>query len=139
MVKSRGRIVFVRADEVDWFEAAGNYVALHAGAKLHLVRGTMSALESRLDPGRFQRVHRSTIVRLDRVRELRAKATFATTSSSSGTEQLYHSAARITVSYDAISPSCRGTTKGPCCVSSLHRCVPSHNSRSWSARERECR
>ena len=75
MVKSRGRIVFVRADEVDWFEAAGNYVALHAGAKLHLVRGTMSALESRLDPVRFQRVHRSTIVRLDRVRELRAKAT----------------------------------------------------------------
>ncbi len=75
MVKSRGRVVFVRADEVDWFEAAGNYVALHAGTKVHLLRKTMSSLESRLDPDRFQRVHRSTIVRLDRVRDLRPKAT----------------------------------------------------------------
>jgi len=73
MVKSRGRVVFVRTDEVDWIEAAGNYVALHARSKVHLLRETMSGLESQLDPARFQRVHRSTIVQLDRVRELRPK------------------------------------------------------------------
>ena len=70
LVKSRGRVVFINADELDWIEAAGNYVSLHTGEKTHLLRDTMQRLESRLDPARFVRIHRSTIVQLDRIREL---------------------------------------------------------------------
>lgn len=70
VVKSAGRIVFVRAAEIDWIEAADNYVYLHAGRAAHLVRMTLKAIEERLDPARFARVHRSTIVNLDAVREL---------------------------------------------------------------------
>jgi two-component system, LytTR family, response regulator len=70
-VKSGGRVYFVAVDDVDWVEAADNYVSLHAGRETHLVHGTLGALERRLDPRRFLRVHRSTIVNLARVRELR--------------------------------------------------------------------
>ena len=61
---------FVRVDDVDWVEAHGNYVRLHAGAHVHVLRLTMSALERRLPASRFARIHRSTIVNLDRVREM---------------------------------------------------------------------
>jgi two-component system, LytTR family, response regulator len=71
MVKVGGRVIFLRAGEIDWVEAEGNYVRLHAGKQGYLVRETMSALEQRLDPRQFVRVHRSTIVNLDQVRELR--------------------------------------------------------------------
>jgi two-component system LytT family response regulator len=71
MVKVDGRVIFVRSQEADWVEAEGNYVRLHVGTQSYLVRETMSALEARLDPRRFARVHRSTIVNLDQVRELR--------------------------------------------------------------------
>ena len=71
VVKSSGRIYFVRMQEVDWCEAAGNYVCLHVGTQTYLVRGTMSHIESQLDTGQFVRVHRSTIVNLDRIQELR--------------------------------------------------------------------
>lgn len=71
-VKSSGRIVFVRIPDIDWIEAADNYVCLHVGGETHLLRETMSALEKRLDPQEFARIHRSTIVNLDRVKELRA-------------------------------------------------------------------
>lgn len=54
----------VRAQDVEWIEASGNYVFLHVGAERHLHRHTMSALEQRLDPRRFVRIHRSTIVNL---------------------------------------------------------------------------
>lgn len=70
MVRLRDRIHFVRTEDVDWFEAAGNYVRLHVGDKSHLIRSTMSALEEQLDPTRFVRIHRSTIVNLDRIREV---------------------------------------------------------------------
>jgi DNA-binding LytR/AlgR family response regulator len=65
------RTLFVTVDEIDWIESDRNYVCLHAGDKHHLVRATIAALEAGLDPARFVRVHRSAIVRRDRVRELR--------------------------------------------------------------------
>ena len=61
---------FLRPAEIDWMEAAGNYVRLHVGKKSHLIRETMKGLEDRLDPDTFVRIHRSRIVNLDRVREL---------------------------------------------------------------------
>jgi two-component system, LytTR family, response regulator len=70
MVKSTGRTVFVRVEEVDWIEADDYYARLHVGEKVHLLRESMASLEARLDPSRFFRVHRSAIVNLDRVREV---------------------------------------------------------------------
>jgi len=70
VVKSAGRVYFVRVEEIDWIEAAGNYVKLHAGKDEHLLRESMSGLEARLDPKRFLRIHRSTIVNAERIREL---------------------------------------------------------------------
>jgi len=70
VVREGGRIFFLRADEIDWVEAAGNYLRLHAGKRSHLLRATMASLEAQLDPARFARVHRSALVNLDRVREL---------------------------------------------------------------------
>jgi two-component system, LytTR family, response regulator len=70
VVKSAGRVFFVRTREIEWIEAAGNYVKLHVGHETHLFRETMNALEARLDPAMFFRIHRSTIVNLERVREL---------------------------------------------------------------------
>jgi two-component system LytT family response regulator len=67
-VENRGRVQFVRPDDIDWVEAAGNYVILHVGNQTHLVRVAMNALESRLDPAVFVRVHRSTIINIDRVK-----------------------------------------------------------------------
>jgi two-component system LytT family response regulator len=58
------------AREIDWIEASGNYLTFHVGAKSRLVRMTMTALEPKLDPGRFARIHRSTIINLDQAREL---------------------------------------------------------------------
>ena len=71
IVRSAGRILFLRVEEIDWISAADNYVCLHVGRDAHLMRATMSAIEERLDPGRFLRIHRSTIVNLDRIRELK--------------------------------------------------------------------
>jgi two-component system LytT family response regulator len=70
MVKNTGRTVFIRVEEVDWIEADDYYAKLHVGDKTHLLRESMGSLESRLDPLRFFRVHRSAIVNLDRVREV---------------------------------------------------------------------
>jgi two-component system LytT family response regulator len=70
VIKAGGRVFFVRADEIDWIEAAGNYVKLHVGPEAHLFRETMNALESQLDADTFFRVHRSHIVNIERVREL---------------------------------------------------------------------
>jgi two-component system LytT family response regulator len=57
---------------VDWVQAEGNYVRVHAGAATHLIRETLGAVESILDPEQFSRIHRSTIVNLDRIREMQA-------------------------------------------------------------------
>ena len=70
MVRLRDRIHFVRTEDVDWFEAAGNYVRLHVADRSHLIRSTMSAIEERLDPQQFVRIHRSTIVNVDRIKEI---------------------------------------------------------------------
>jgi two-component system LytT family response regulator len=69
-VKSNGRIVVVDLRTVDWIEAADNYVRLHAGPREHVMRETLASLERRLDPEVFARIHRSTIVRVDRILEL---------------------------------------------------------------------
>ncbi|HLY06951.1 MAG TPA: LytTR family DNA-binding domain-containing protein [Rhizomicrobium sp.] len=69
-VRSVGRTVFVNTSAIDWIETAGNYLCLHAGKETQLVRETMSGLESRLDPGQFVRIHRSTMVRIAAVREI---------------------------------------------------------------------
>jgi two-component system LytT family response regulator len=70
LVKERGRSSFVPVAEIDWIEAAGNYLKLHARSGTHLVRTTMKEIEARLDPARFARIHRTAIVNLDRVRYL---------------------------------------------------------------------
>lgn len=70
IIRSSGRIFFVRVEEIDWLEAADNYVRIHVGRESHLVRETLQSLEARLDPSRFLRIHRSTLVNLDRIKEL---------------------------------------------------------------------
>jgi two-component system LytT family response regulator len=69
-VRRADRLVVVEWADVDWIEAADNYVALHAGSNEYLLRGTLTALEQDLDPRQFVRIHRSTIVRIDRIAEL---------------------------------------------------------------------
>lgn len=70
VVKTGGRVLFVRVEDIDWIEAADYCVKLHVSGKVHVIRESMQALEGRLDPARFFRVHRSGIVNLDRVVEL---------------------------------------------------------------------
>ena len=70
MVRSGGRILFIRVEEIDWIEAEGNYLCLHLGKRTHLLRETMSGIEEKLDPGDFMRIHRSTIVNINRIRAL---------------------------------------------------------------------
>jgi len=69
-VKVDGRVRFVDVASVDWFEAHGNYVRLHVGSTTHVVRETISAIEAALNPSQFARIHRGTIVNIDRIREL---------------------------------------------------------------------
>jgi two-component system LytT family response regulator len=69
-VKSGATTIFLAIDDVDYVEAAGNYLTLHAGRNEHLVREKIGVFERRLDPERFVRIHRSTIVNVDRVREM---------------------------------------------------------------------
>jgi len=70
LVKEAGRTRLVPVREIDWIEAAGNYVKLHVRGETHLLRATMKLVEGRLDPARFARIHRTTIVNLDRVKYL---------------------------------------------------------------------
>ena len=69
-VRTNGEIYFVRVEDVDWINAEGNYVALHTAGRTHLVRDTIKSLETRLDPAKFMRVHRSAIINVDRLRKL---------------------------------------------------------------------
>jgi two-component system, LytTR family, response regulator len=71
VVKGAGRIFFLKANEIDWVEAAGNYLRLHVGKESHLLRETMGRFEQQLDPHQFLRIHRSTIVNIERVKEFR--------------------------------------------------------------------
>ena len=70
VVKTVGRVYFLKTDEIDWVEAAGNYLKLHIGREAHMIRETMNSIEAKLDPDKFLRIHRSTIVNIDRIKEL---------------------------------------------------------------------
>jgi hypothetical protein len=73
-VKTRGRLSYVEVDSIEWIESQGNYLALHVGSRAHLIRETLASFERRLDPDKFVRVHRRTIVAVDRIREIRPLA-----------------------------------------------------------------
>jgi two-component system, LytTR family, response regulator len=70
-VKKGGRTIFVPTEDVDWVAAADNYLELHVGRETHLIRETMAQLEGRLDPSSFVRIHRSALVNVERVKDLR--------------------------------------------------------------------
>jgi two-component system, LytTR family, response regulator len=70
VVKSGGRVFFLRTEDIDWIEAAGNYVRLHLAEESHLFRETMNRMEARLDSRKFARIHRSRIVNTERIKEL---------------------------------------------------------------------
>lgn len=70
ILRSEGRIYFLKTEEIDWIEASGNYIKIHVGKESHLLRETMNSIETRLDPNKFSRIHRSTIVNSDRIKEL---------------------------------------------------------------------
>jgi two-component system LytT family response regulator len=69
-VRTEGRVYFVRVSDIDWIETASNYVRLHTGKTTHLLREPLSTLETRLDAGQFLRIHRTTVVNVERIREL---------------------------------------------------------------------
>ena len=71
VVKSAGQVSFLKISEIDWIEAADYYSCLHVGARTHLLRRSMAELDDELDQAVFCRIHRSTIVKLDRVRGLK--------------------------------------------------------------------
>ena len=70
VIKTGGRVSFLKTAEIDWIESEGNYVRLHVGKDTHLLRETLNQMEDRLDSNQFLRIHRSTIVNLDRIKEL---------------------------------------------------------------------
>lgn len=70
-IRSSERIYFVPVDEIDWVESADYYAILHTGKKTHLIRESLTSLAARLDPRKFRRIHRSSIVNLERIKELR--------------------------------------------------------------------
>jgi len=69
-VREREEMVLLSVAEIDWVGAESNYLRLHVGNRVHLIRYTLGALEKELDPTRFARIHRSTMVNLDRIRVL---------------------------------------------------------------------
>ncbi len=70
IVRSSGSVHFVKIDSVDWIEASRNYVKVHCGSETYTMRETMARMEARLDPERFLRIHRSTVVNIDRIRKI---------------------------------------------------------------------
>jgi len=75
VVRERDKFIIVAAKDIDWFESAANYVELHSGKRVSLVRETMRTLEARLDPNQFARIHRSTIVNISRIKEITREGT----------------------------------------------------------------
>jgi two-component system, LytTR family, response regulator len=71
VIKADGEIVCLKPGEIDWAESAGNYVCLHVGQATHILRETITSLETRLGHNQFLRVHRSTLVNVDRIKTLR--------------------------------------------------------------------
>lgn len=70
VIKSGGRVTLLGVKDIDWIEADGDYVKIHVGRTWHLLRETMKQLEAQFDPARFVRIHRSTIVNIERIKEL---------------------------------------------------------------------
>jgi two-component system LytT family response regulator len=70
MVKSHGHTIIIMTDEIDYIEAASNYLRVRAGKSAYLIRDRLSQLEARLDPEKFARIHRSTIVNIERIKEM---------------------------------------------------------------------
>lgn len=70
VIRGGGRVVFLDVDEIEWIEAAANYVRVHAGKDSYLLRGNIGRIAERLDPTQFARIHRSTIVNIRKIREL---------------------------------------------------------------------
>lgn len=69
-VRSSGKVFFVKMEDIDWVEAADNYIVLHLAHETHILRETMNSIQGRLDPAKFIRVHRSRIVNVERIKEL---------------------------------------------------------------------
>jgi two-component system, LytTR family, response regulator len=72
VIRSRGKVEFVRVDQIDWIEASHNYLKIHVGSEVYLLRQSIGEIEARLEPDRFLRIHRSLIVSVDRIRRLEA-------------------------------------------------------------------
>jgi two-component system LytT family response regulator len=72
VIKAGGRAFFLKTEEIDWIEAEGKYVRLHVGRASYLLREAMNNLETQLDPKKFLRIHRSTIVNIERIQELQS-------------------------------------------------------------------
>lgn len=70
-INERGRLYFIKVSDIEWLEAEDNYVRVHTGRASHLIRQTLSGLQQKLDPGRFARIHRSRVVNLECIREIR--------------------------------------------------------------------
>lgn len=71
VIKSGKRIYFLKTEEIDWVEGAGDYLTLHSGSQTHLIRETMANFHATLDPQKFLRIHRSTIVNIERIADIR--------------------------------------------------------------------
>lgn len=71
VIKSGGRIYFLKIEEIDWIEGAGDYLSLHAGSQTHLIRETMGNFHTKLNAKKFLRIHRSTIINIERVKDIR--------------------------------------------------------------------
>ncbi len=69
-IKLTGRTILLPVDEIDWIETHGNYLKVHAGRESHLIRATMQSLETKLNPEKFVRVHRSVIVNVEKIKEI---------------------------------------------------------------------
>ena len=76
-IRTKDRVVFLQAQQIDWIEAYGNYVQLHAENSTFLFRSTIADIEERLDPDKFIRIHRSTVVNAGRIREIHANGVHA--------------------------------------------------------------
>jgi two-component system LytT family response regulator len=70
VIKSGGRVTILAVRDIDWIDAEGDYVKIHTGKQWHLLRETMKRMEAQLDPARFVRIHRGTIVNVERIKEL---------------------------------------------------------------------
>ena len=71
-IKDGGRTTWIPQNEIEWIDAAGDYMCVHAGGETHIMRMTMKMLEASLDPDYLHRIHRSTIVNIHQVKEMRA-------------------------------------------------------------------